>query len=93
MEVGHITRAVLNAVCDVVRITAAATLRRFLTFLERYFVGGAMSPAPESLPAASQPGGARLAAITVYPIKSCGGFAVDQWEVADKGLRCAVADA
>lgn len=59
--------------------------------VERYFVTR-LSPGPE-VPAPvykdSQPCGVTLAAITVYPIKSCGGFAADHWEVGDKGLRCA----
>ena len=46
--------------------------------------GDSATPGPE---ATSRESGVSLSDLCVYPIKSCGGIAVDEWEVDERGLR------
>jgi uncharacterized protein YcbX len=43
--------------------------------------------APPGLKTTRYESGAYLSDLCVYPIKSCGGIAVDEWEVDERGLR------
>jgi uncharacterized protein YcbX len=43
--------------------------------------------APPGLKTTRYESGASLSDLCVYPIKSCGGIAVDEWEVDERGLR------
>ena len=46
--------------------------------------GDSATPGPETT---SRESGVSLSDLCVYPIKSCGGIAVDEWEVDERGLR------
>ncbi|KAG6024068.1 hypothetical protein E4U41_001869 [Claviceps citrina] len=74
-------------------MSTEADVDRFLQFLREFFVEDCSVPPPSQQTcthsSASLLTGMRVKALTVYPIKSCGGFAVPpgvRWDVRSEGL-------
>jgi len=68
-------------------MSTISDVSRFTAFVDEFYRGRNAAPMTYT---PRQPTGLRVASITVYPIKSCGGFAVPggmDWEVRPEGLR------
>ncbi|PNY23720.1 Molybdenum cofactor sulfurase [Tolypocladium capitatum] len=73
-------------------MSTESDVHRFVDFVREFFVEDALAePRPKTLESApvKRPSSLRVKAMTVFPIKSCGGFRVPQgtrWEVRPEGL-------
>jgi len=67
-----------------------ADVEKFIAFVDEFYRDDQeVEPSPRVVSRSPPAGGVRIASITVYPIKSCGGFTVGserRWEVRQEGL-------
>jgi molybdenum cofactor sulfurtransferase len=59
---------------------------KFVEFIDLYFVEHAPGESSNAAARSKSHTAATLEKIIVYPIKSCGGFEVQEWPISDEGL-------
>ena len=70
-------------------MSTIADVEKFVDFVREFYVESSLQPSREPEPKPETPADLRVHSISIYPIKSCGGFEVPpgvDWEVRPEGL-------
>lgn len=82
-KITGVIRASLGAMSTIGDVEA------FVSFIKEFYVEAEISHLDEQLSTGSSPAGISVESLTIYPIKSCGGFVIPpgiDWEVRPEGL-------